>query len=149
VEIIEQNPDSPSPTKFKFSYKVLSKGNRKSRELKNLVKERIGFKYNYVILEGDLVAHITVYRNDIKNLNKVDVDNLAKSCLDALKGIVFEDDNQVKLLIISKHYSKTNKVYCVIEKYLENKYKKINQLYNNRFKNFKMSVEGKEKEIEV
>ncbi len=32
-----------------------------------------------------------------------DLDNLLKSIFDAFKGIVFEDDNQIELVISSKH----------------------------------------------
>ena len=38
---------------------------------------------------------------------KVDADNLAKSVLDALNGIAYDDDAQVSLLLVYKAYAET------------------------------------------
>lgn len=38
-----------------------------------------------------------------KQFKTVDVDNLAKSVLDGLKGVAFDDDSQVTNLVINKH----------------------------------------------
>jgi crossover junction endodeoxyribonuclease RusA len=39
------------------------------------------------------------------HLTRPDVDKLARSCLDALTGVVFRDDSQVVQLSVSKHYA--------------------------------------------
>lgn len=41
---------------------------------------------------------------------KVDADNLAKSVLDALNGIAYDDDAQVSLLLVYKAYAETARV---------------------------------------
>ena len=38
--------------------------------------------------------------------SKPDVDNLAKAVLDALNGILYEDDSQVVMLAVTKQYAK-------------------------------------------
>lgn len=38
----------------------------------------------------------------------VDVDNLAKAALDAMNGVVYDDDSQVSRLTIERHYDPTN-----------------------------------------
>ncbi|PRX54402.1 RusA family crossover junction endodeoxyribonuclease [Flagellimonas meridianipacifica] len=53
-----------------------------------------------------------------KQFKIVDVDNLAKSVLDGLTGVAFDDDSQVTNLIVNKHIhpSKTNGVFIGITK---------------------------------
>ena len=46
--------------------------------------------------------------------HKPDCDNLAKSILDALNGIAFDDDMQVTLLTVTKFYSDTAKTVVTI-----------------------------------
>lgn len=46
--------------------------------------------------------------------HKPDCDNLAKSILDALNGIAFDDDMQVTMLIVAKFYSETAKTVVTI-----------------------------------
>ena len=40
--------------------------------------------------------------------HQVDVDNLAKTVLDSLKTIAFDDDSQVSSLIVDKHVQEMN-----------------------------------------
>lgn len=44
------------------------------------------------------------HRKDAPALPRQDVDNLAKSVLDALTGIAWDDDRQVRRLVIEKSY---------------------------------------------
>ena len=44
------------------------------------------------------------------NKKNGDIDNLAKSVLDSLNGVIYEDDHQVNELEISKFYSETNEI---------------------------------------
>lgn len=46
--------------------------------------------------------------------HKPDCDNLAKSILDALNGIAFDDDMQVIMLTVTKFYSETAKTVVTI-----------------------------------
>ena len=41
----------------------------------------------------------------VRHVKKPDVDNLAKACLDAMKGVVWRDDSQIDVLLISKCYT--------------------------------------------
>lgn len=47
--------------------------------------------------------------------NKPDIDNIAKSILDALNGIVYKDDSQVTDLSIIKKYGEDHKVIVELE----------------------------------
>jgi hypothetical protein len=52
--------------------------------------------------------------------NKSDVDNIIKPIQDALKGIVFEDDNQLESVVVRKHDTTTiicfmREPLCLIE----------------------------------
>lgn len=42
----------------------------------------------------------------LPDTKKRDLDNLTKNVLDGMKGIVYEDDNQVMRLIVEKRFSK-------------------------------------------
>ncbi len=43
-----------------------------------------------------------------KNYSEKDIDNITKSLVDALKGIVYEDDNQIDTLHVQKYISETD-----------------------------------------
>ncbi|WP_417371454.1 RusA family crossover junction endodeoxyribonuclease [Gelidibacter japonicus] len=53
-----------------------------------------------------------------KRFFNVDVDNLAKTVLDSLNGIAFDDDSQVSSLIVDKHVHpmKVNGIFIAITK---------------------------------
>jgi len=54
-------------------------------------------------MEGELSVSLTFYR---PNKVRCDLDNLSKAVLDAMNGIVYEDDKQVVDLKLVKLYSK-------------------------------------------
>lgn len=45
----------------------------------------------------------------LETKSKIDVDNLAKNALDGMKGIVYEDDDQVHRLLVEKRYTKNER----------------------------------------
>lgn len=45
--------------------------------------------------------------NEIKHTKRPDADNLAKSILDALNGLAYDDDSQIVALNVEKGYSET------------------------------------------
>ena len=47
---------------------------------------------------------------EVKYTKKIDSDNLAKSILDALNGIAYDDDSQVCCLRVSKQYAEIERV---------------------------------------
>lgn len=48
------------------------------------------------------------------NIHLIDIDNMPKPILDALKGLVFEDDSQVTDLICRKRYRHDNEYVHII-----------------------------------
>ena len=103
---------------------------RKTQEYENLV--RISYRQvSKQKLEGAISATIYGYfepprsiskkqreqmlKGDISYIKKIDSDNLAKSILDALNGVAYDDDAQVCLLIVQKLYAKTARVEVVLE----------------------------------
>ena len=57
------------------------------------------------ILTGDIRLTIRLY---FGTKRKVDWDNFHKLSMDALEGIVFENDSQIVEVLVSKHYDKEN-----------------------------------------
>lgn len=47
--------------------------------------------------------------------NKPDIDNLAKSILDALNGVIYKDDSQVVVLTLQKYYDDDPRAEITIE----------------------------------
>jgi hypothetical protein len=103
---------------------------RKTQEYEDLV--RISYRaVSKQKLEGAISATIYGYfeppksiskkqreqmlKGDISYIKKIDSDNLAKSILDALNGVAYDDDAQVCLLIVQKLYAETARVEVVLE----------------------------------
>ncbi len=53
--------------------------------------------------------------NGTAKITKPDIDNLGKSVLDALNGIVYEDDANVSTITLSKHYGIEDNVSVLVE----------------------------------
>lgn len=103
---------------------------RKTQEYEDLV--RISYRaVSKRKLEGAISATIYGYfepprsiskkqreqmlKGQISYIKKIDSDNLAKSILDALNGVAYDDDAQVCLLIVQKLYAETARVEVVLE----------------------------------
>lgn len=54
-------------------------------------------------LEGDIEVGVMFY---FKDKRRRDLDNMNKLYLDALTGIVWNDDSQISRLFLSRHYDK-------------------------------------------
>jgi Holliday junction resolvase RusA-like endonuclease len=61
---------------------------------------------------------------EIKHTSKPDIDNMTKAALDALKGIVFKDDNQICEIHAKKSYSEKPMVIAYIRQ-IQNKEEKV------------------------
>lgn len=61
---------------------------------------------------------------EIKYTKKIDCDNMAKCCLDALNNIAFDDDSQIYDLHINKKYGEIPKVEIKLEE--DNGIRRIN-----------------------
>ena len=55
--------------------------------------------------------------NEISPTKKPDVDNIAKSILDAMNGFVFKDDNQVSKISVEKKFAENEKVFVRVGEY--------------------------------
>ena len=59
---------------------------------------------------------IDAFNNGVGN-KKPDIDNIAKSILDAMNGFVFKDDNQVAKISIEKRFATEEKAEIIVEEY--------------------------------
>lgn len=98
----------------------------KTASYENLVKLSFDTYEDKEMLQGELSVKITAYfsipqstskkkRHEmlvgrINPSKKPDCDNVAKTILDALNGRAFEDDKQVVMLHVEKHYSEEPRV---------------------------------------
>jgi len=86
---------------------------KKGKDLKEDYQWQIKTQYNGILLTGSLKLSLELYFGD-KRVR--DIDNYNKLILDALSGLVFEDDKQIQELNIKKFYDKENP-RCKIEIY--------------------------------
>ena len=96
----------------------------KSKNYKNFVKvlameaiEKQSWKYNELPLAFEIVVWQSIPKSKTKKFReaaaigkeyptvKPDVDNVAKTIMDALSGVVYKDDKQVVDLLIKKRYT--------------------------------------------
>lgn len=88
----------------------------------NLVKlsynDQVGKYYGEEPLSVTIEAFFTCpetlkkYQDNLKCINHKDLDNIAKTILDALNGIAYKDDKQVCELVVKKSYSATGCDYA-------------------------------------
>ena len=83
------------------------------------------------MLEGELQACINAYFQIPKSASKIkraqmesallrptkrpDLDNIAKSILDALNGLAYQDDSQIVRLVVEKRYAEKPRVELTIQ----------------------------------
>lgn len=106
----------------------------KTKDYELLIKQYFKMKYpRFKTLEGRLAVDIIAYMRIPKNTSKKktgemldgiisptrkpDIDNIAKSVLDAMNKFVFKDDNQVSKITVEKKYGEIEKIYIKIEEY--------------------------------
>ena len=103
----------------------------KTASYENFVKLCYLNKYKGQKLDGEIIAEIIAYfpipksfskkkrseaiEGKIRPTKKPDTDNIAKTILDSLNGIAFEDDKQVVALLVKKLYGEEAKVVVVLE----------------------------------
>lgn len=97
----------------------------------NLVKVSYLQECKGIKFKGPIYAHILAYFQIPKSvskkareimeegyvpfIHKIDADNLAKSILDALNGIAYDDDRQVAVLTVVKQYGENPRVEVLLE----------------------------------
>ena len=103
----------------------------KTASYENFVKVCYLNKYKGQKLDGDIIAEITAYfsipksfskkkrseaiEGKIKPTKKPDTDNIAKTILDSLNEIAFDDDKQVVALLVKKIYGEEAKVVVTLK----------------------------------
>ena len=103
----------------------------KTASYENFVKLCYLNKYKGQKLDGEIIAEIIAYfpipksfskkkrleaiEGKIRPTKKPDTDNIAKTILDSLNGIAFEDDKQVVALLVKKLYGEEAKVAVVLK----------------------------------
>ena len=80
--------------------------------IKSLIEENFN-KDDFISMPNELEVLITVSCNK-RRFYEVDVDNLAKSVLDSMNGLIFEDDSQVTSLISKKYIEPNGKIGILI-----------------------------------
>jgi Holliday junction resolvase RusA-like endonuclease len=108
----------------------------KTKNYETLVQELYIINYpDKVPLEGELIAMVNAYftipksaskkkrklmsLGDIRPTKRPDLDNIAKSILDALNSLAYKDDSQIVSLTINKYYSEKPRVEVGIDKLKE------------------------------
>ena len=102
-----------------------------SREYKKLVKVYASKNRPNKLIEGYVEVEMHIYKRTLKSFSKKkkidaenkkirpktkpDADNYAKGILDAMKGIIWQDDGQVTDLIARKYYSERPRVEVLIK----------------------------------
>ena len=106
----------------------------KTKDYEFLVQQYFKMKCpRYEMLEGRLSINIIAYlkipkstskakveemlENKISPTKKPDVDNIAKSILDAMNNFVFKDDNQVSKISVEKRFALEEKAVIEVEEY--------------------------------
>ena len=103
----------------------------KTASYENFVKLCYLNKYKGQKLDGEIIAEIIAYfsipnsfskkkrseaiEGKIMPTKKPDTDNIAKTILDSLNGIAFEDDKQVVALLVKKLYGEEAKVVVTLK----------------------------------
>lgn len=77
----------------------------KCKSLKEDYQKQLMNQVSTPILKTPLKAKIALWHGTKR---VTDIDNFNKLILDALTGIVYEDDSQIEELTITKHYDKEN-----------------------------------------
>lgn len=106
----------------------------KTKDYEALVQQSFRLKYpRYVELQGRIAIEITAYikipnstskankekmlLGEISPTKKPDIDNIAKSLLDAMNKFIFHDDNQVSKITIEKQYALEDKTKIKVYEY--------------------------------
>lgn len=106
----------------------------KTKDYEFLVQQYFKMKYPRVQeIQGRVSVEIIAYmsipkatskknrelmlNNEISPTKKPDVDNIAKSILDAMNRYIIHDDNQVSKITVEKRYGEVEKAYIKIEEY--------------------------------
>lgn len=112
----------------------LTKGGRAytpsaTRHAETRIQIQANSEYRAGLVDGPLIVTIQVHllkpkskpKGHLWPTGRPDVDNYAKLVLDALNGIVWRDDAQVVLLVVSKIYSESQGIDLLVERVVTEK----------------------------
>lgn len=97
-----------NPKSTQNCYRFSSRGGYMTKSCKELKEDymwQAQSQWKDEVLADEIEIDVRIYFGD-KRVR--DVDNFNKLWMDALTGIVYEDDKQIKRLSIEKHYDKKN-----------------------------------------
>ena len=131
-EVLGEIVGKERPRVNMYTYRVYTPNKTKDYEF--LVQQYFRMQYpKYETLKGRISINIIAYlkipkstsktkiqemlENKISPTKKPDVDNIAKSILDAMNGLVFEDDNQVSKISVEKRFALEEKAVIEVEEY--------------------------------
>ena len=84
------------------------------KDLKESYQWQIKSQYKGKPLSDDVEVHISIY---FGTKRKCDWDNFHKLSMDSLTGMVLEDDSQIQIAHVRKHYCKENpRIEIIIDK---------------------------------
>jgi len=93
-------------------YKTMCRGNfpttyliQAGKDLKEDYGQQIKQQYKGKVLTGDLQITIDLY---LGTKRRADWDNFNKLSMDAMTGLLFEDDSQIQKATVTKNYDKEN-----------------------------------------
>jgi len=96
------------PLSTQTCYRFTSRGGymtSKCKSLKEAYQWQIKQQWRQLILEDELELDVTIY---FKDKRRRDWDNFHKLSMDAMEGIVFKDDSQIKDAHVHMRYDKEN-----------------------------------------
>ena len=131
-EVLGEIVGKERPRVNMYTYRVYTPNKTKDYEF--LVQQYFRMQYpKYETLKGRISINIIAYlkipqstsktkiqemlENKISPTKKPDVDNIEKSILDAMNGLVFEDDNQVSKISVEKRFALEEKAVIEVEEY--------------------------------
>lgn len=131
-EVLGEIVGKERPRVNMYTYRVYTPNKTKDYEF--LVQQYFRMQYpKYETLKGRISINIIAYlkipqstsktkvqemlENKISPTKKPDVDNIAKSILDAMNGLAFEDDNQVSKISVEKRFALEEKAVIEVEEY--------------------------------
>lgn len=89
---------------------------KRSREFMNTCKDYISAQYKNKILDKPLKVDLHIFKKKIPTSRQYgDVDNIAKSILDSMTGIVYKDDSLVVELSVKKYYSSSAGIIITLD----------------------------------
>jgi len=123
-------PKTPVSTQHAYVNRAVSRGkmirflSKDAKEYKLLVQSIFNSKYNKYITDNDtfyggIDLQVTVFL-DFKTRRRADWDNYHKLWCDALEGLVYDDDSQIKYaVVIKRHIPENPGLRLIIEPFIK------------------------------